>query len=82
MEEDFWNIITALFPSGVEVLPKNNEEAEITFNDNSLNIVCDFESNSFTINGKTLHFIDSNSEIIGTILVPYIMQELDGQRRV
>lgn len=80
MNDDFWNILTALFPSGVEVFP-DGEEAEIVMGDKSVNVVCNFDNNSYTINGKTLHF-DDNAEIVGTILVPYILQELDGNRRV
>jgi len=78
---DFWDIITSLLPSGVEVY-SDKDEAEIRMGDKSINAVWDDENKSCTMNGKTLHFKDVEAEIIGTILVPYILQELDGNQRV
>lgn len=76
---EFWTNFTALLPSGVETQPRD-EECLVKWNDKELNIVKD--DNSFVINGKTLKFEDDSEDIINTFLVPYVLQELDGQRRI
>jgi hypothetical protein len=38
--------------------------------------------NNFTLNGKTLHFEDSDSDVINTFLIPSILQEFDGNKRL
>ena len=76
-----WDVLTANMPEGVEVFP-DGDEAVGRFDDNELTVVWNDTDNSFTINGKTLHFGDVDLEVIGTILIPYILQELDGERRI
>ena len=58
MEEDIWTLLASLMPKGIEVNPKSEEEAEITDGENKLNIVYDSDVNTYTLNGKTLHFSD------------------------
>ena len=76
-----WDVLTTNMPEGVEVFP-DGDEAVVRFDDNELTVVWNDGNNSFTINGKTLHFEDIDLEVIGTILIPYILQELDGERRI
>ena len=77
--DEFWTNFTALLPSGVETQPRD-EECFVKWKDKELNIVKN--DNSFVINGKTLQFEDDSEDIINTFLVPYVLQELDGQRRI
>ena len=76
---EFWTNFTALLPSGVETIPKD-EECLVKWNDKELNIIRN--DNSFVINGKKLQFEDDAEDIINTFLVPYVLQELDGQKRL
>ena len=75
---EFWTNFTALLPNGVETTPRD-EECLVKWKDKEINVVRN--DNSFVINGKTLHFEDDSEEIINTLLVPYVLQELDGNRR-
>ena len=77
--DEFWTNFTALLPDDVETTPRD-EECLVKWNDKELNIVRN--DNSFVINGKTLQFEDDSEDIINTFLVPYVLQELDGQRRI
>lgn len=77
--DEFWINFTALLPNGVETTPRD-EECLVKWNDKELNIVRN--DNSFVINGKTLQFEDNSEDIINTFLVPYVLQELDGQKRI
>lgn len=77
--DEFWINFTALLPNGVETQPKDSE-CLVKWNDKELNIVRN--DNSFVINGKTLQFEDDSEDIINTFLVPYVLQELDGQKRI
>ena len=76
---EFWTNFTALLPNGIETIPRD-EECLVKWNGKELNIVRD--DNSFVINGKKLQFEDNSEDIINTFLVPYVLQELDGQRRI
>lgn len=76
---EFWTNFTALLPDGVETIP-NKEKCTVKWKDKELNIVRN--DNSFVINGKVLQFEDNSEDIINTFLVPYVLQELDGQRRI
>ena len=78
-DNEFWTNFTALLPNGVETTPRD-EECTVKWNDKELNIVRN--DNSFVINGKTLQFEDNSEDIINTFLVPYVLQELDGQKRI
>lgn len=75
-----WTILASLMPEGIEVIP-DGSQAEIKQDENILKIVYNEDNNSYTINGKTLHFED-DFEVINTLLIPYILQELDGERRI
>ena len=77
--DEFWTNFTVLLPNGVETQPKDSE-CLVKWKDKELNIVRN--DNSFVINGKTLQFEDDSEDIINTFLVPYVLQELDGQRRI
>ena len=77
--DEFWTNFTALLPNGIETTPKD-EECLVKWNDKELNIVRN--DNSFVINGKKLQFEDDSEDIINTFLVPYVLQELDGQKRI
>ena len=77
--DEFWTNFTALLPNGVETTP-GDEECLVKWNDKELNIVRN--DNSFVINGKKLQFEDNSEDIINTFLVPYVLQELDGQKRI
>lgn len=77
--DEFWTNFTALLPSGVETTPRDGE-CLVKWNDKELNIARN--DNSFVINGKTLQFEDDSEDIINTFLVPYVLQELDGQKRL
>ena len=76
---EFWTNFTALLPNGIETIPRD-EECFVKWNDKELNIIRN--DNSFVINGKKLQFEDNSEDIINTFLVPYVLQELDGQKRI
>lgn len=76
---EFWTNFTTLLPNGVETTPRD-EECLVKWNDKELNIIRN--DNSFVINGKKLQFEDNSEDIINTFLVPYVLQELDGQKRI
>lgn len=76
---EFWTNFTALLPSGVET-QFNADRCIVKSSGKSVNIVRN--DNSFVINGKSLHFEDDSEDIINTLLVPYVLQELDGHKRM
>lgn len=76
-----WELLAALLPDGVELNPSDDNSAEITSKDSSVTVVAN-NDNSFVVGQQTIHFEDDNPEIINTILVPCILQQLDGQRRI
>ena len=80
-DDEFWTLLAALMPDGIEVLPDGSEALVKGFG-KKLGLVRDEEGNSYTINGKTIHFEDTEAEVVNTMLVPFILQELDGQRRI
>ena len=79
MDDEFWTNFTALMPPDIDVTPGENK-CTIKSKDKEISVVRD--ENNFTINGKTLHFKDEDADIINSFLVPYILQELDGERRI
>lgn len=81
MENNIWTLLAALMPDGIEVYP-DGDEASVKGFGKELNVVYNEKNNSYTINGKTLHFEDTEPEVVNTILVPFILQELDGQKRI
>ena len=82
MTEDFWELIAALLPEGVQLNPQQDGIAEITDEQTSIKIIYNEDDNSYVIGDQTLHFEDTDYEIINTLLVPYILQQLDNQRRI
>lgn len=76
---DFWTILTSLLPSGYELNETSDDECEVTNGDKTIKIIRN--DNDFVVNNITLHFEDDNNEIINTLLIPYILQELDGIKR-
>ena len=76
--EEIWTLLASLMPEGIEVIP-SGDEALVKSEDGELN---NAERNSYTMNGKTIHFQDTEFEVVNTILVPFILQELDGKRRI
>lgn len=76
---EFWTNFTALLPDGVET-QFNEDRCTVSGFGKSANIVRN--DNSFVINGKSLHFEDDSEDIINTLLVPYVLQELDGHKRI
>lgn len=79
--EDIWTLLASVMPEGIEVIPEG-DEALIKSEENELNVVYNPDKNSYTMNGKTIHFQDTEMEVVNTILVPFILQELDGQPRI
>ena len=77
---DMWDVIASLMPDEIEVYG-DNDEAKIVKKDKSINVVYNDENNSFTIDGETLYFKD-NVDVIVTMLIPYILQKLDGNKRL
>ena len=77
---DFWELLESLMPSDIEM---NKSDGYVTFTDgqNEVRVVM-VEENKFQINGKSYAFEDTDYEIINTILIPCILQELDGERRL
>lgn len=82
METDIWTLLTALLPPSFELNPKSDEEAELTNGDKTINIIYNDVGNSYTIDGTTLHFEDTDPEIVNTLLVPYLLQLFDGVKRI
>lgn len=81
-DDERWTLLASVMPDGINVNPKENGEAEITDGENEITVIYNDADNSYVINGKTIHFDKINNEFVNTILVPYILQELDGQRRI
>ena len=76
-----WTLMAALMPEGIEVIP-DGYEALITDGDKRINVIYNDLNGSYVINGKTYHFKDNDFEFLNTLLVPIILQELDGNRRI
>ena len=77
--DEFWTNFTALLPDGIETQAKDSE-CSIKWDGKEVTVIRN--DNSFVINGKTLQFEDESEDIINTMLIPYVLQELDGQRRI
>ena len=76
---DFWTILTSLLPSGYELNETSDDECEVTDGNKTIKIIRN--NNDFVVNNITLHFEDDDNEIINTLLIPYILQEIDGIKR-
>ena len=81
MEDNFWELIASVLPANIELNPKEDDMAEVTDGTNTVTVIYNDADNSYVVDGRTLHFKDVNPEIVNTLLVPYILQELDGNRR-
>ena len=77
--ENKWVLLASLLPNGVELNPVDDNEAEIVWGEKSITVRND--GNDYEINGRKIHFEDDYFEVINTILIPYILQELDGNER-
>lgn len=75
-----WLLITALLPNGYELIP-HGDYADISYEDKSVRVIKS-DDNTYVIEGKVINFADNSEEIINTLLVPYILQELDGEKRL
>lgn len=78
--DEMWTLLASLMPKEVEVYP-DGSEASVRLGNKEVNVIYNDKNNSYTINGVTLNFKD-DFEVINTILVPYILQELDGEKRL
>lgn len=78
--EEQWVIMTSLLPEGYELNEISKDECEIT--DGNKNVKVIRNDNNFVVNDVTLHFEDEDFEIINTLLIPYILQEIDGNERL
>ncbi len=77
--EDKWTLLASLLPDGVDLEPVDENEAEVTWNGNSTTVRN--EGTDYEVNGRKIHFEDDYFEVINTIIIPYILQELDGNER-
>ena len=77
--EDKWTLLASLLPDGVDLEPVDENEAEVTWDGNSITVRN--EGNDYEVNGRKIHFEDDYFEVINTIIIPYILQELDGNER-
>ena len=83
MENDErWTLLASVMPEGIEVLPEKDEALIKDNFGNEITVIYNDADNSNIINGTTVHFDKINNEFVNTILVPYILQELDGERRI
>lgn len=78
--EEQWVIMTSLLPKGYELKEISEDECEVTDGDKTVKVIRN--DNDFVVNGTTLHFEDEDYEIINTLLIPYILQEIDGNERL
>lgn len=75
-----WDLLASIMPSGIELNELSEDECEITDGENTVKVIDNGES--YIVNNTSLHFEDTNIEIMFTMLLPYILQELDGNRRL
>ncbi len=78
--EEQWVIMTSLLPEGYELNEISKDECEITDGNKTVKVIRN--DNNFVVNDVTLHFEDEDFEIINTLLIPYILQEIDGNERL
>ena len=77
--EDKWTLLASIMPKGVDVKPLSDDECEISNGENTVKIIDN--GSSYVINGRSISFEDTDPEIINSLVLPFIMQELDGNRR-
>ena len=80
--DERWILLASVMPDGIDVEP--DEDGAIIKDDsgNEVKVIYNDADNSYNINGRTIHFENTNDGFINTIMVPYILQELDGERRI
>lgn len=78
--EEQWVIMTSLLPKGYELNEISEDECEVTDGNKIIKVIRN--DNDYVVNGVTLHFEDEDYEIINTLLIPYILQEIDGNERL
>lgn len=74
-----WELLAAIMPSGIDLKELSEDECEITDGENTIKVIDN--GDSYVVNGRTIHFEDTDPEIVNTLVLPFIMQELDGNRR-
>ena len=74
-----WDLLASIMPNGIDLKEISEDECEITNGENTVKVINN--EDSYVINGRTIHFEDTDPEIINTLVMPFIMQELDGNRR-
>lgn len=80
--DERWTLLASVMPDGIDVQSDGDEATVKDNSGNEVKIIYNDADNSYIINGKTIHFENTNDEFINTIMVPYILQELDGERRI
>lgn len=77
--EDKWTLLASIMPNGIDVKETSEGECEINNGENTIKVIDN--GSSYVIGDRSISFEDTEPEIINTLLLPFIMQELDGQRR-
>ena len=77
--EDKWTLLAAIMPSGIDLKELSDDECEITDGENTVKVINN--GSSYVVNDKSISFEDTDPEIINTLVLPFIMQELDGNKR-
>ena len=80
-DEERWTLLASLMPEGIGV-EINKSGAVISDGNKEVIAIYNDANNSYVINGTTFHFEDDDFEFLNTLLVPIILQELDGDRRI
>lgn len=78
-EENKWTLLASILPGGIELNELSEDECEVTDGENTIKVISN--DTSYVVNGRTISFEDTDPEIINTLVVPFIMQELDGNKR-
>lgn len=82
MMDLFWTNLGSFFPDGMEIFPDGESAIIRDSSGNEIGIIHNDADNSFVIGRNTVHFDGMRDEFLPTILMPYVLQELDGNRRI
>lgn len=82
MDTDNWTLLSALLPSSFELNAESDSEAVLTNKNKSVKIIYNDKDGSYVVNGTTLHFEDSEAEVVFTLLIPYLLSLFDGEKRI
>ena len=74
-----WDLLASIMPSGIDLKEVSEDECEVTDGEHTVKVINN--DTSYVINDRTIHFEDTDPEIINTLIMPFIMQEFDGNRR-